>query len=152
MKEFNLKEYLENPELTVVTKKNWPVRIICTDAFEQVPIIAIIGGETKQYFESGYCTNGDEDYKLYFADKLTPFEVAVKYTMSMPSHGFDVEDDVVVREHASHLLNMACDEIIQNPSKYGDKLKKLYDKGFEAGKSVNEEKQLFVDSVTIWRL
>ena len=31
MKQFNLKEYLENPKEEVVTREGDPVRIICTD-------------------------------------------------------------------------------------------------------------------------
>ena len=31
MKQFNLKEYLENPKEEVVTREGNPVRIICTD-------------------------------------------------------------------------------------------------------------------------
>ena len=42
MKQFSLEEYLENPNMQVVTKDGRPARIICTDAKTAFPIIALI--------------------------------------------------------------------------------------------------------------
>ena len=42
MKQFSLKEYLENPNMQVVTRDGRPARIICTDAKIAFPIIALI--------------------------------------------------------------------------------------------------------------
>ena len=42
MKEFNLEEYLKNPSQKVVTRDGREVRIICTDAKGEYPIIALI--------------------------------------------------------------------------------------------------------------
>ena len=42
MKEFNLTEYLKNPSQKVVTRDGREVRIICTDAKGDEPIIALI--------------------------------------------------------------------------------------------------------------
>lgn len=45
MKQFNLKEYLENPNRKVVTRDGRPVRIICTDRKHRdvnYPIVALI--------------------------------------------------------------------------------------------------------------
>lgn len=40
MKPFNLKEYLAKPSRKVVTRDGRPVRIICTDHTEELPIVA----------------------------------------------------------------------------------------------------------------
>ena len=42
MKEFNLEEYLKNPSQKVVTRDGREVRIICTDAKGEEPIIALV--------------------------------------------------------------------------------------------------------------
>ena len=47
MKEFNLDEYLKNPQRKVITREGLPVRIICTDKVcdnrrSQKPIIALV--------------------------------------------------------------------------------------------------------------
>lgn len=42
MKEFNLTEYLKNPSQKVVTRDGRAVRIICTDAKGDEPIIALV--------------------------------------------------------------------------------------------------------------
>lgn len=42
MKPFNLKEYLDNPSRKVVTRDGRPVRIICTDANCDNPIVALV--------------------------------------------------------------------------------------------------------------
>ena len=42
MKEFNLTEYLKNPSQKVVTRDGREVRIICTDAKGDEPIVALL--------------------------------------------------------------------------------------------------------------
>ena len=59
MKQFNLKEYLENPSRKIVTRDGSRVRIICTDRKDtDYPIVALIdsGGkeETLSYTKNGY--------------------------------------------------------------------------------------------------
>ena len=44
MKQFSLDEYLENPSKKVVTRAGESVRIICTDYYGDMPIIAKIEG------------------------------------------------------------------------------------------------------------
>ena len=49
MKQFNLEKYLINPSIRVITRSGYPVRIICTDAEDNKPIVALIkisGAET----------------------------------------------------------------------------------------------------------
>ena len=42
MKQFNLEEYLKNPSKKVVTRDGRNARIICTDAKNDYPIVALI--------------------------------------------------------------------------------------------------------------
>jgi hypothetical protein len=42
MKQFNLEEYLANPSRKVVTREGRSARIICTDAKEGYPVVALI--------------------------------------------------------------------------------------------------------------
>ena len=61
MKQFNLKEYLENPSRKVVTRDGRPVRIVCTDANNEFPVIALIkiNGTDE---ECVYCFKEDGTY------------------------------------------------------------------------------------------
>ena len=73
MKQFNLKEYLKNTSRKVVTRDNRNVRIICTDAKGNRPVIGLV--DYKDYEGSyGYTNNGrirDDNYDgnldLFFA-------------------------------------------------------------------------------------
>ena len=81
MKEFNLDEYLKNPSQKVVTRDGREVRIICTDAKNEFPIVALIFNDNKEVLMD-YNNNGkvspDEitDLDLFFAtekkDKFDP--------------------------------------------------------------------------------
>ena len=42
MKQFNLEEYLKNPSRKVITRDGRKARIICTDAKNNYPIVALI--------------------------------------------------------------------------------------------------------------
>lgn len=42
MKQFNLKEYLENPNRKVVTRDGRSVRIICTDRKGEYPVVGLV--------------------------------------------------------------------------------------------------------------
>ena len=74
MKEFNLEEYLKNPSQKVVTRDGREVRIICTDAKGDEPIIALVYNNIREeenvytYNRDGYFY-GDNDscLDLFFA-------------------------------------------------------------------------------------
>ena len=72
MKEFNLNEYLKDLSQKVVTKDGRKVRIICIDAKNEFPIIALITNDDKEVLMD-YNNNGkvspDEmtDLDLFFA-------------------------------------------------------------------------------------
>ena len=73
MKEFNLTEYLKNPSQKVVTRDGREVRIVCTNAKQDYPIIALVKineeTETTIYLkENGRWNEGVEDeLDLFFA-------------------------------------------------------------------------------------
>lgn len=73
MRPFNLDEYLKNPKLKVTTKDGRSVRIICTDAKGNFPIIALVktynGSETVlRLKENGRFYNDTENSSdLFFA-------------------------------------------------------------------------------------
>ena len=74
MKEFNLTEYLKNPSQKVITRDGREVRIICTDAKNDEPIIALVYNNIREeenvytYNRDGYFY-GDNDscLDLFFA-------------------------------------------------------------------------------------
>ena len=73
MKQFNLEEYLKNPTKKVITRDGNSVRILCTDAKGNFPIIALVetynGNETVlRLKENGRFYNDTENSRdLFFA-------------------------------------------------------------------------------------
>lgn len=73
MKQFNLQEYLANPNRQVVTRNGRKVRIVCTDMESIKPIVALItlpnGDEViKTFQDNGIEKAGSEDKNdLFFA-------------------------------------------------------------------------------------
>lgn len=75
MKQFNLQEYLANPNRQVVTRNGQKVRIVCTDRAGSYtkPVVALItlpnGDEViKTFWDNGIETAGSEDKNdLFFA-------------------------------------------------------------------------------------
>lgn len=73
MKQFNLDEYLKNPSKKVITRDGNSVRILCTDAKGNFPIIALVktynGSETVlRLKENGRFYNDTENSSdLFFA-------------------------------------------------------------------------------------
>ena len=74
MKEFNLTEYLKNPSQKVVTRDGRDVRIICTDAKGEEPIIALVYNNIREeenvytYNRDGYFYGDNYDcLDLFFA-------------------------------------------------------------------------------------
>ena len=73
MKEFNLEEYLKNPSQKVVTRDGREVRIICTDAKGDEPIVALLYNKNRDeenvytYNRYGYFCDNDSCLDLFFA-------------------------------------------------------------------------------------
>ena len=74
MKEFNLEEFKKDPSQKVVTRDGRAVRIICTDAKGEEPIIALVYNNIREeenvytYNRDGYFyNNNDSCLDLFFA-------------------------------------------------------------------------------------
>ena len=76
MKQFDLQEYLKNPNLKVVTRDGRPARIICTDRNDKTgrPIVALVYDKNGEYeYCNMYFPNGraislvTDDSDLFFA-------------------------------------------------------------------------------------
>lgn len=75
MKQFNLQEYLANPNRQVVTRDGRKVRIICTDRKGDTPIIALVNDGLPDCEEFCYsffpdgkaCENYENIIDLFFA-------------------------------------------------------------------------------------
>lgn len=74
MKQFNLQEYLANPNRQVVTRDGRKVRIICTDRKGDTPIIALVynANEGQEYGYAFYSDgkffrDGYDELDLFFA-------------------------------------------------------------------------------------
>ena len=76
MKEFNLNEYLKDPSKKVVTRDGREVRIICTDAKGDEPIIALVYNNIRDeenvytYNRDGYCYNNNDSYLDLLFDNI----------------------------------------------------------------------------------
>ena len=77
MKEFNLNEYLKNPSQKVVTRDGRAVRIICTDAKGDEPIIALVYNNNREE-ENVYTYNRDGSFYGDNYDCLDLFFAPVK--------------------------------------------------------------------------
>ena len=73
MKQFSVKEYLANPSLKVVTREGKLVRIVCTDAMSEYPIVALVRQNENtesmcNFTQDGTCIKGVESScDLFFA-------------------------------------------------------------------------------------
>lgn len=72
MKQFNIEDYVQNPNRKVVTRDGHSVRIICTDRISDYPVVALVSGEYSEdllsYTKDGEVyTTLEDDYDLFFA-------------------------------------------------------------------------------------
>lgn len=68
MKQFDLKEYLKNPNRRIVTGKGNPVRIICTNANSAYCVIGLVCFPNKEEVAVSYYANGTR----WFESKAEP--------------------------------------------------------------------------------
>lgn len=60
MKQFNLQEYLKNPNKKIITRDGNDARIICTDRVAVQPIVALVQTKDRESLFT-YTTNGKYD-------------------------------------------------------------------------------------------
>ena len=59
MEQFNLDEYLKNPDRKIVTRDGYAVRILCTDKKGKWPIVALVCKDEEEYVAT-YTRNGQK--------------------------------------------------------------------------------------------
>ena len=75
MKQFNLDEYLKNPNRKVITRDGHDVRIVCTDCKNyEYPTVALVTCDDNEFVvnctKEGKChTSNKYKYDLFFASK-----------------------------------------------------------------------------------
>lgn len=73
MKQFNLEEYLANPNRKIITREGKSVRIICVDRFsDDYPIVTLIRNKDKEVIEcytkdGKFIENNIHNHDLFFA-------------------------------------------------------------------------------------
>ena len=72
MKQFNLEEFKKNPNRKIITRDGKSVRIICTDAKCNYPIVALVTQNNYEvvynFKEDGFVTSyGESDLDLFFS-------------------------------------------------------------------------------------
>ena len=74
MKQFNLEEYLKNPDSEIVTRDGRKVRILCTDRKGDTPIIALVNDANDGqeygyafYSDGKFIRDGGDELDLFFA-------------------------------------------------------------------------------------
>ena len=73
MKPFNIKEYNDNPSRKVITRDGRPVRILCTNAKRDYPIVALIEDKNNKedllyaYLPNGTMCGMTKQNDLFFA-------------------------------------------------------------------------------------
>ena len=73
MKQFSLEEFKKNPNRKVVTRSGRPVRILCTDAKGDYPVIALISSLDDEDYpwrvrkDGAILENEENDSDLFFA-------------------------------------------------------------------------------------
>ena len=102
MKAFSLEEYLKNPSRKVVTREGKKVRIICTDARGNYPIVALIEegcyDNALSYTKDGELYVGESNvYDLFFAPEkhegwVNIYRASASGNMSA-GHIFNTEED-----------------------------------------------------------
>lgn len=102
MKQFNLEEYLTNSNKNVITRDGRNVRIICTDANGNFPVIALVkihnGDETViRLKENGRFYNDTEDSSdLFFAPEKKEGWInlyKINSTISPGPRAYDTKED-----------------------------------------------------------
>lgn len=102
MKQFNLEEYLKNPDRHIVTRKGIDAKIICTDGSNKTyPIFALIqneeGKDVLSYTNEGMNTEGyKSSFDLFFAPEKKSAWINLYKMNSIISPGprvYDTKED-----------------------------------------------------------
>ena len=91
MKQFNLKEYLENPSRKVVTRDGRNVKILCTNFTKAQHIIAQIEGNdySTAFHKDGIFVNGVEEFRKVPVKTLDSFNLKDIGFIKIDVEGFE---------------------------------------------------------------
>ena len=122
MKEFNLEEYLKNPSKKVVTRAGRNVRIVCTDAKGDEPIIALVYnnirdeenvytynrdgsfyGDNYDYLDLFFDTNKREGWVNIYKDNITTFTSSKIHATEKKAHE---EASEVLKEYGKFIATI----------------------------------------------
>lgn len=104
MKQFNLDEYWKNPNRKVITRDGNSVRILCTDAKGNFPIVALVeihndAENVIRLRENGHFYNDTEDYRdLFFAPEKKEGWINIYKTPDGVSHPSEIYTSKEVAE------------------------------------------------------
>ena len=104
MKQFNLDEYLKNPDRHIVTRKGIDAKIICTDGSNKTyPIFALIqneeGKDVLSYTNEGMNTEGyKSSFDLFFAPEKKEGWINIYKTPDGVSHPSEIYTSKEVAE------------------------------------------------------
>lgn len=88
MKQFNLDEYLKNPNMKIITRDGHDVRIVCTDCKNyEYPTVALVTCDDDEFVvnctKEGKChTSNKYKYDLFFASEKKEGWIKVYYGKS----------------------------------------------------------------------
>ena len=91
MKEFNLEEFKKNLSQKVVTRDGRSVRIVCTDAKNEFPIITLITNDDKEVLMD-YNNNGTYTSISIYQTKDEAEEVGKKSNYYISTHKIEWEE------------------------------------------------------------
>ena len=109
MKEFNLEEYLKNPDREVVTRDGRKVRILCTDIKCDTPIIALVNDANDRQ-EYGYAFYSDGKFFRDGNDESDLFLAPTKHEgwMNLYKKGFGLVIGDLVRDSEEEAKKIAA--------------------------------------------
>lgn len=113
MRQFNLKEYLKNPNVKLQTRTGQSVRIICTDAksITNYPVVGLVRKGENEERITRYNINGfayTEDLDLFFTPVKHVGYLAVNYF-----EGDRFVSTVMYPSKEKAIAETKCDEVIE---------------------------------------
>lgn len=117
MRQFNLKEYLKNPDVKLQTREGLPVQILCTNlAQADYPIAARVTCETGKDSVIRYKPNGkawSEAYDLFFAPIKYVGYIAIRH-----NEGETYVSTTVFPSKNNAIKETGCDEVMEVVGEY----------------------------------
>lgn len=111
---FNFDRALKGAE--VVTSDGKPVRVLCWDATELFPIVAMVGTEVKQYTKGGKESHGDRAFDLFirYRNELNEFEKKIRTIINEYAASGEQLTEEEMKDLGPGLLKIAEEEILKS--------------------------------------